>query len=240
MSMRCIAVDDEPLALELICDNISRTEGLELVTSCGSAEEALEFLRDHPVDLLFLDIQMPGMNGIQLLKNLVKPPLVIMTTAYEHYAVEGFELDVVDYLLKPIPLDRFQKAVARAAEYHRLTKADIPAKQTGVLLVKSSYKTHRILHDDILFIEGMKDYVKIFIRNQLQPLITRLNVKTIELQLPQGKFIRVHRSFIVAIDKVNTLQSTRIGIGNTTIPVGIRYRQSLKDRLQKKSSGSEE
>jgi DNA-binding LytR/AlgR family response regulator len=232
MIIRCLAIDDEMLALDLLEDNIKKVPFLELVQTCKSAMEAMEVLRNRPVDLLFLDIQMPDISGIQLVKSLQHKPLVIFTTAFSKYATEGFDLDVIDYLLKPYPFERFLKAVNKAYEYlelrnrntnqrHAMDVGDSPA----FLFVKADYKLHRINLSDILYVEGLKDYVKIYTGEK--PLITQMSMKAIEEKLPPDDFIRVHRSYIVAFNKIDSIQKHMLNIGNKEIPVSEHYRDQL-------------
>ena len=206
--IRCIAVDDEMLALDLIEDNIKKVPFLELVKTCRSAMEALEVMRNEQVDLLFLDIQMPDISGIQMLKSLHNKPMVIFTTAYSTYAKEGFDLDVVDYLLKPYSFERFLKAVNKVSEYKDLQDRALssqPSREAvtspNFLFVKADYKLFKINLSEILYIEGLKDYVKIYVTEK--PIVTQMSMKTLEEKLPAHDFIRVHRSFIVAFNKID-------------------------------------
>jgi DNA-binding LytR/AlgR family response regulator len=230
--IRCLAIDDEPLALELLEDNIRRTPFLDLVKSFRSGTAALDFLRKETVDLIFLDIRMPDISGLQLLKVLRPKPLVILITAYEKYAMEGFELDVVDYLLKPVSYDRFLKAATRAMEFTLLRKAALggntreePAPKSGSMFVKSDYKQVRINFSEILYIEGLKDYVKIYTGEK--PVITQMSIKAIEGMLPETGFVRVHRSFIVNVQKILFVHRMQIRVGNKDIPIGGSYRESF-------------
>ncbi|HPS63052.1 MAG TPA: DNA-binding response regulator, partial [Bacteroidales bacterium] len=194
MKIRCLAVDDEILALDLLGDNIAKVPFLELVKSCGSAMEALDILRTGDIDLLFLDIQMPDISGIQLLRSLPQKPLVIMTTAFSNYATEGFDLDVIDYLLKPYSFERFMKAVNKAYEYLDLRErasAQPGSKEVmaapGYLFVKADYRLYKIELDDILYVEGLKDYVKIVTPGK--PILSQISMKALEEKLPAGEFI---------------------------------------------------
>ena len=230
--IRCIAIDDEMLALDLIEDNIKKVPFLELVTTCRSATEAMEVIRLHPVDLLFLDIQMPDITGIQMLKSLHHRPLVIFTTAFSNYAKEGFDLDVIDYLLKPYSFERFLKAVNKVYEYLDLHERAMnqPAVKdvvtsTNFLFVKADYKLYKINISDILYIEGLKDYVKIYINEK--PIVTQMSMKTLEEKLPAHDFIRVHRSFIVAFNKIDYIQKQMLTIGKKEIPISEHYRDHL-------------
>ena len=236
MTIRCLAVDDEILALELLEDNIRKVPFLELVRSCRSAIEAMEVLRSFPVDLIFLDIQMPEISGIQMLKSLPGKPLVIFTTAYSKYATEGFDLDVMDYLLKPYPFERFLKAVNKAHEY--LDLRDRASSVAGAreivasphyLFVKADYKLYKIDLKEILYIEGLKDYVKIYTGDK--PVVTQISMKALEEKLPPQDFIRVHRSFIVAFNKIDFIQKHALNIGKNEIPVSEHYRDQLYNRI---------
>ncbi|MBT1695928.1 LytTR family DNA-binding domain-containing protein [Fulvivirgaceae bacterium PWU4] len=222
--MRCMAVDDEPFALRLIADDIRKVPFLELVRTCPTPMEALDHLRKDPVDLLFLDIQMPVMKGTEFLRILDKPPLVIITTAFEQYALEGFELHAIDYLVKPIPFERFLKAVTRARDQYLLLHAKTTEKQDGsFFFVHSEYKKLKIFHHEILYIEGLKDYVKIFLTAQSRPVLTRLNLKAMESKLPAEQFCRIHNSYIVSLPKITSTQKSQVFIQDTAIPIGDKF-----------------
>ena len=230
--IRCIVLDDEALALDLLEDNIRKVPFLELVKKCRSAFEAMEILKQEQVDLIFLDIQMPDLSGIQFLKSLKTKPLVIFTTAYEKYALEGFELDVIDYLLKPFSFERFLRAVNKAAEFLELKNKSISngiqdeiRSNRDFIFVKADYKLVKIDFKDILFIEGLKDYIKIYVGEK--PIITLMSMKVIEDKLPAGEFIRVHRSFIVALKKIRFIQRNFIQIGEREIPISDNHRDQL-------------
>jgi DNA-binding LytR/AlgR family response regulator len=230
--IRCLAIDDEMLALDLLEDNIRKVPFLELVQKCRSAMEAMEVLRSEKIDLLFLDIQMPDISGIQLLRSLHHKPLVIFTTAYSNYATEGYDLDVIDYLLKPYSFERFLKAVSKANEYMALrgrasgheTPREVVASQ-NYLFVKADYKLYKINLKDILYIEGLKDYVKIYVDEK--PIVTQMSMKVLEEKLPTQEFIRVHRSFIVAFNKIDFIQKHMLSIGKKEIPISEHYRDQL-------------
>jgi len=232
MTIRCLAIDDEMLALDLIEDNIKKVPFLDLVQKCRSAMEAMEVMRNQQIDLLFLDIQMPDISGIQLIKSLHHKPMVIFTTAFSKYATEGYDLDVVDYLLKPYSFERFLKAVHKVQEY--LDLRDRAAGQPnaremvgsdGFLFVKADYKLYKINLKDILYVEGLKDYVKIYISEK--PIVTQMSMKALEEKLPSRDFIRVHRSFIVAFNKIDFIQKQMLTIGNKEIPISEHYRDQL-------------
>ncbi len=220
--LRCLAVDDEPFALQLIRDDLKRLPGVELVGAVSSAQEAEAVLRSREVDLMFLDIQMPGITGMQFLRSLTNPPLVILTTAFEQFAVESYELNVVDYLVKPIPFERFERAVQKARERMPGTLSTEESK-SSFFFVRSEYKEIRILFNDIQYIEGLKDYVKIFLVSQPRPVLTRMNLKAIEQKLPIHQFCRIHNSFIVPLARITAVQRSQVFLGTTPIPVGDKF-----------------
>jgi DNA-binding LytR/AlgR family response regulator len=227
--MTCIAVDDEPLALDLLEDNIKKIPFLKLLKRCSNAIEANHFLQENPVDLLFLDIQMPGISGIQFLNGLSKTaPLVIFITAYEKYAIESYNLDVVDYLLKPVSFERFLKGVNKAYEQYNFRKSPV---QAGVhpdfLFVNSEYNLVKIDIQDIVYVEGLKDYIKIFLLSSPRPVITRMSMKAMEEKLPSDQFLRVHKSFIVSLKKIISIRKGRINLMKTQIPISDHYKENL-------------
>ena len=229
--MRCLVIDDENLALELMEDNVGKVPFLQLQGLCKNAMEAMEFLRRDTVDLIFLDIQMPGISGIQFLKSLVKPPMVILVTAYENYALDGFNLDVVDYLLKPFSFERFLKAVNKANQLSSVRlQQDVPASTSpaeGYIFVNADYSIVRINIPDVLYVEGLKDYIKIYLKNTDKPVITRLSMHFMEGKLPASGFARVHRSYIVALDKITSFKKNRLMVGKIEIPVGDNYKDKV-------------
>ncbi len=194
--IRCLAIDDEPLALELLEDNISKVPFLKLVAACDNAIEAMKIMQQEPVDLLFLDIQMPGLTGLQFIQSMQVPPMIILITAYEKYALEGFNLAVTDYLVKPVSLDRFIKACNKANQLFELKtqqKTESPTASPGYFFVNVDYSLLKITLTDIIYIEGLKDYIKIHLKSTQRPVVTRMPVKTIEEQLPSLEFIRIHK-----------------------------------------------
>ncbi|MCX6288072.1 MAG: LytTR family DNA-binding domain-containing protein [Bacteroidetes bacterium] len=234
--IRCIAIDDEALALDLLEDNISKIPFLELAGRYTNAFDALKLMREKPVDLLFLDIQMPDITGIQFLKSLQQKPLVIFTTAFSKYALEGFELDVIDYLLKPYSFERFLKAVNKAHEFLELQERAKEAKKgpafgSHYLFVRADYKLVKIDIQEILYIEGLKDYVKIYCGEK--PVLTQMSMKAIEEKLPTHDFIRVHRSFIVAFDKIDFIHKSFISIKGREIPLSDNYKDNFLSLVQK-------
>lgn len=232
--MRCIIVDDEHLVRELLEDNIRQVPFLELVHSCKNALEALAILQQSPVDLIFLDIQMPRLSGLQFLQSLDHPPLVIIVSAYEKYAVEGFNLQVADYLLKPFPFDRFLKACNRAAELYRM-KHPVMIPETVKnhdFFVNVEYTLVKIVAAEIEYIEGLKDYIKIYLSSSPKPVVTRMSLKSIEAKLPAGTFVRTHKSYLVAIARITTIKRDFVCIGATEIPVSETFRENI-DRILK-------
>jgi DNA-binding LytR/AlgR family response regulator len=229
MTMRCIIVDDEPLVRELLEDNISQLPFLQLVKSCKTALEALKTLQEEPIDLIFLDIQMPRLNGLQFLQSLDHPPLVIIVTAYEKYAVESFNLQVADYILKPFSFDRFLKACNRAAELFRMKQSTMPAEmvKNDDFFVNVEYTLVKIVVADIAYIESFKDYIKIYFSSASKPVLTRMSLKAVEAKLPVGAFVRTHKSFLVAISKITTIKRDFVCIGKTEIPVSETFRENI-------------
>jgi DNA-binding LytR/AlgR family response regulator len=233
--IRTIAIDDEPLALQLVSSYIEKTPGLKLEGKFVNPIEASEYIEKNPVDLIFLDIQMPDLNGIEFTRLLEKGPKVIFTTAYEKYALEGYKLEVVDYLLKPFSYEEFISAVTKARKLLKLEEKDLPVIEANnqFLFLKSDYKIRRINFNDILYIEGLKDYVKVYISNVPRPVLSLSSLKQLESKLPPDKFMRVHRSFIVNLDKVETIERSRIVFGKEYIPVSDQYREKFQEFLDK-------
>ena len=226
--LRCIAVDDEPLALELLEDNISKVPYLQLTASCSNAIEAIKVLQQQSVDLIFLDIQMPGLTGLQFIQSLSNRPMIILITAYEKYALEGFNLDVVDYLVKPVSFERFIKACNKAWELHQLkTMPKEIGDKPGYIFVNADYSMLKVVIDDIMWIEGLKDYIKIHLKSSSKPVITRMTMKAIEESLPANKFIRIHKSYIVAIAFITSLRKSSVMIGDNELPVSESYQESV-------------
>jgi len=239
VSISCLIVDDEPLARSLMTDYVKKVPYLSLLEACSSPLMAIEILRKTPVDLLFLDIQMPEITGISLLKALQKKPMVILTTAYSEYALEGYELDVVDYLLKPITFERFLRAVDKVnlrlntAPAAIVTPADktTPDPSQPFVFVKDGTKLVKVRWDDILFVEGLKDYVTIHTKQQ--KIVTLQRLKSLEEQLPAEKFIRIHHSYIVAVEAIDVIHKGEVQIGSATIPISDTYRKAFKDFTDK-------
>ncbi len=240
MKINCIAIDDEPLALDIIKDYAQKIPFLDLKCCFDNALDSLNYLKDNTVDLLFLDIQMEELTGIQLLNVLKIKPLVIFTTAYDHYAIKGFELDAVDYLLKPISFERFLKAVDKAYEKLQFDKVlknnnvntNITNPQDEYFFVKTEFRMEKIKFSEILYIEGMGDYLRIVTNSK--KIMTLQNFKTMEDMLPSRQFCRVHKSFIVALDKIESVERCRIKIGDRTLPISDTYKKFFYDILEKK------
>jgi two-component system, LytTR family, response regulator len=237
--LRCIAIDDEPLALELLVDNISKVPFLELVAQCNNPMEAIRVVQEQKPDLIFLDIQMPGITGLQLLQGLTNRPMAIFITAYEKYALDSYNLDVIDYLVKPVSIDRFIKACNKALELHELKTAQkqlTPATQTDYIFVNVEYSLVKVVLSDIIYIEGMKDYIRIHLHNSNKPIVTRMNMKAMEDQLPKERFLRIHKSYIVSIDFITSFRKNSVFLDKTELPVGEAYRESIDHLTGKKNS----
>lgn len=230
--MNCIAIDDEPLALNVIEEFCKKIDFLHLDARFTSAIQAIDYLARSKPDLIFLDIQMPHVTGLQFLKTLNQPPMVIFTTAYSNYALEGFNVDAVDYLLKPIAFDRFLKATSKAYNLYSLTRKAQPAEeQEKYLLVKVEYSTVKINADEILYIEGLKDYVKIYTGAKF--IMTKSTMKHIEERLPQDKFIRIHKSYIVSVPKIKAIEYNRVLVGDKQIPIGNQFKQGFNEMIRR-------
>jgi DNA-binding LytR/AlgR family response regulator len=228
--MRCIAVDDEKLILDLLVDNISQVPYLQLVKACRNAMEAIEILQQERIDLIFLDIQMPKLSGLQLIQTLQHPPMIILITAYEKYALESYNLDVVDYLLKPVSFERFLKACNKAKKLFDLEHEKTVVQKEQLpdhIFINVEYTLVKIFFADVIFIEGMKDYIKIHLASTSRPVLTKMSLKGMEEKLPAGKFIRVHKSYIIAADKISVIKRDLVYLGNNEIPVSDFYKENL-------------
>lgn len=233
LMLTCIAVDDEPLALNLLADYISKIPYLELVATCGDAFEATKALQETEVDLMFIDIQMPGLTGLQFIQSLSKRPMVIIITAYKKFASDGFDLDVVDYLVKPVGLDRFMKACNKAQELQQLRTAASPA--TPAALARSDffflpidYSLVKIHFSDIIWVEGSGDYVKIHLKSSPKPLLVRMSTRAMEAELPSDKFLRIHKSYIVSITSITAVRKNSLFLKELELPVGETYRDAVR------------
>lgn len=237
MNITCLIVDDEPLARNLLKEYVSKVTYLDLKGMCSNALEAMEFLRQQPVDLLFLDIQMPDLTGISFLRALQKKPMVIFTTAYSEYALESYDLDVVDYLLKPITFERFLRAVEKASQ--RIVNGQIspppektsPGEPTPFIFVKDGTKLVKVNWNDILYIEGLKDYVTIHTRDQ--KIVTLQRLKVLETQLPADKFIRIHNSYIVALNAIEVIYKNEVQVGKALLPISDSYKKAFREFVEK-------
>mgnify|MGYP003575766451 CR=1 FL=1 len=241
--IRCLVVDDEPLALDILEDYISKVPFLKLVKTTTSAIEALHLVQQDQIDLVFLDVQMPELTGIQFLKIINGKCQVILTTAYPQYALDGYELNVLDYLLKPIAFDRFYKSVHKVMQQITPSAPAVPEPQQQAqvlvnnapefIFVKTEHKIQKIYLDDILYIEGLKDYISIFTASER--IITLQNMKKMEDALPNGRFIRVHKSYIISLDKIESIERSRITICNKIIPIGDTYRDHFFKLIETKN-----
>ena len=232
MNIRCLIVDDEPLAQRVLEKYVSDVPYLELAGKCSSALEAMEVLHAKQTDLIFLDINMPKLSGMDFLKTQKDPPLIVITTAYPEYAVEGYELNVLDYLLKPIPFDRFLKAVEKAEEalLSRQLRASHAVRSQredeSFIFIKSSKKTFRISLNSILYIEALGDYVKVFTEEKM--IVTYQSLKSIESLLPPRLFPRIHKSFIISLPKVELIEGSHVKIRDRMIPIGTNYKSDFE------------
>jgi len=237
MILNCIAVDDEPLALGLVSKFIEQTPFLRLSAKFHSAAEALKAIHDQKIDVIFLDIQMPDLNGIELarlLDNVPSRPRVIFTTAYNHFAIEGFRVDALDYLLKPFSYEEFLRAAQKALNYAELLSRQ-PANsevarmeaESDYIFLKVEYQLVRVLLNDILYIESLKDYVKVWLEGKDKALLSLTSLKALEEKLPPNRFMRIHRSFIISLDKITSINKTAVNIGKTLITVGDQYKDAF-------------
>ena len=238
MKLNCIAVDDEPLALGLVCKFVEQTPFLNLVGQYPSAVEALKAILAQKIDLIYLDIQMPDLNGIELARVVgvgQEKPRIIFTTAFEKYGVEGYKVDALDYLLKPFNYEEFLRTATKALSYFELINRPVPAEHANdqYLFLKVEYQWVRIALDDILYIEGLKDYVKVHLKNDEKGVLSLTSLKELEEKLPSRRFMRVHRSFIVALDKITSMTKNSLQIGKKTIAVGDQYKDAFNQFVGK-------
>jgi len=227
MKIRCVIVDDEPLSVEVIEQYVRDTPQLELVATCGHALAAGEVLRRERVDLLFLDINMPKLSGISFVKALPVPPAVVFITAYPEFAVEGFEVAAVDYLLKPCSFERFLKAVSKAEAF--LSSKAITPPKPNYIAVKADKRLHKIDLNDLLYFKSLGDYVKVYTREKV--LITNETLRSIEEQLPGSDFLRIHKSYIVSIKAISYVEGNQVKVGEELLPLGLTFREKLMERL---------
>jgi DNA-binding LytR/AlgR family response regulator len=238
--MRCLIIDDEPLAIKVIESYIEQIEGVEVVATCSNPLEVISILNKQAVDLVFLDIEMPNLTGIDLVKAIENMPQFIFTTAYSQYALDGFNLNATDYLVKPIPFHRFLKAISKVREkYQSETSFDVNTSSAGVsesyqndfIFVKSEYENIKINTEDILYIQGLKDYIKIYTKDSQKAILTLMSFKNILEKLPKKDFLRVHKSYIINIQQIKALQKTKVIVGNVQIPIGDTFKAKFLERL---------
>ncbi|MES2730755.1 MAG: LytTR family DNA-binding domain-containing protein [Bacteroidota bacterium] len=237
MKIQCLIVDDEPLALDILESYVQRLDSLALVGRCENAIEAFNLLQKHPVDLLFLDIQMPKLTGIDFLKNIRNPPKVIFTTAFREYAIESYELNAVDYLLKPIPFERFLRAVNKVVQHTIPNPSTAPsphdtAPDDAFIYLKADKKMVKVMLREIIYLESLKDYIRV--KTATKEIISLQKISFLEEKLPEGKFLRIHRSFIIAVDKIQAFSATHVELaGNKEIPIGRNYKAEVLQALGK-------
>jgi DNA-binding LytR/AlgR family response regulator len=230
--LNCIAVDDEKLVLDLLADNIRQVPFLNLVATCRNAMEAAEVLQKESVDLIFLDIQMPGLSGLQFLQSLNNPPMVIFVTAYKDHAFEGFNLNAIDYLLKPVSFERFLKACNKAHDLYNLQqKPTTPATLRDYFFVYVEYNLVKVIISEILYIESMKDYVKIYITSSSKPVITKASLKAMEEKLAGHRFVRIHKSYIVPVDKITAIKRDLVVIDKMELPLSEGYKAEVEKMI---------
>jgi two-component system, LytTR family, response regulator LytT len=235
MKLKTIVIDDEPLAVALLADYVKKTPFLELIETFDNPIDVLEFLHNESIDLILVDIQMPDLTGIEFVRSLKSAPKVIFTTAYAQYAIEGFKLNATDYLLKPFGYEDFLKAVQKAWKQVELENSAATTVEANnqFLFLKSEYKIRRINFNDILYIEGLKDYIKVYIKGEAKPILSLSSVKAIESKLPEAQFMRVHRSFIVNLNQIEVIERSRIVFGKEYIPVSDQYKEKFQEFLDK-------
>lgn len=231
MTLNCIIIDDEPLAAELLASYARKTLFLNLIGVFNSAVEGIKVIRENRVDLIFLDIQMPELSGLEFAKILPKETKIIFTTAFSQYAVDGYKANAVDYLMKPVSYDDFLAGANRALEWFRSVRQSENASDDRFIFVKSEYKLVKIMFDDILYIEGLKDYVKIYLTDGRDSVMSLMNMKKIEESLPKPEFMRIHRSYIVHMRKIEGIDRFRVVIGNAILPISDSYKTTIQDYL---------
>jgi two-component system, LytTR family, response regulator len=239
MTLSCLIVEDEPLARNLMTQYVEKVPSLELFKACANPLDAIDILRNTQIDILFLDIQMPEITGITLLKVLQKKPYIILTTAYSEYALDGYELDVRDYLLKPITFERFLKAVEKATQQLTSAPSNVISVEKSIpvetvqpfIFVKDGTKLVKVRLSEILYVEGLKDYITIYMVDK--KIVTLQRIKILESQLPENQFIRIHNSYIVALEWIDTIHKERVQIGKISLPISDTYRKAFKDFIDK-------
>jgi DNA-binding LytR/AlgR family response regulator len=228
MQLKCVAIDDEPLALEIIKKYVSAYPSLKMLSTFEDAITGAEFLKSNKVDVLFLDIDMPDISGVDLVRSLQEQPMVIFTTAYKQFAFEGFELEALDYLLKPINSSRFDTAVHKAIDYYQFKHTDHNTVDEHIY-VHSEYRLIKINIHDISYIESMQDYIKIHLLSADKPVLTLMSLKSVIEKIPAAKFIRIHRSYVVAKEQIRYIHNRKIKLHNIELPVGANYADFIKD-----------
>lgn len=241
MKFKCLIIDDEPLAINVIKTHLSHFNAFEVANTFESAIDAFNYLSSKPVQLLFLDINLPGLSGIDFIKNLDHPPAVIVTTAYREYAVESFELDVLDYLVKPVAFPRFMKAIDKAASHLQQHDkvhpgAALQAEPEDYIFVRADKKNIKVQHADILYIESLKDYIRI--KTIYEDLIVHQNLSQFTSQLPADKFLRIHRSFTVSFEKISSMSGTKLYVGPKALPIGRIFQKEVKNSVLHKAGAS--
>lgn len=231
MVLKCIAIDDEPLALRLISEYVSRFPSLQLIKTFDDAISGAEFLKSKPVDLLFIDINMPDITGIDLVRSLEVKPIVIFTTAYKNFAYEGFELEALDYILKPTDFKRFEKAVEKAVDYYQYKNKTNTETPEESLYVYSEYRMVKIDLNTIEYIESMEDYIKIHITNE-KTVLTLMPLKKVLEKLPADKFQRIHRSYIVPVNKIRSIQNRKVKLTDVELPVSDTYQDVIRNWMK--------
>jgi len=235
----CLIADDEPMALNLIENYVLKTPFLELKAKCSSAIEAMQVLEeDQSIELFFLDIQMPELSGLEFSKLLPKTSRIVFTTAFDQYAIEGYKVNALDYLLKPFDYNEFLNAATKARTYFESQQpqsAGNTDRKPNFFFVKSEYRQIKISFPEILYIEGLKDYVKIYLKNQPKPILTLMSIKKLEEQLPSENFMRIHRSYIIALDKIDAIERNQVVIGQEQIAIAANYKDALMEYIGGKS-----
>lgn len=236
--INCLVVDDEPMALSLMEDFVAKIPFLELKGKCSNGFEVLKKLHTEKIDLLFLDIQMPELNGIELSRTISKDTRVIFTTAFDQYAIEGFKVDALDYLLKPYNFEEFYTAAQKAKEWFSLVnnaRKNETKEEPVYIFIRAEYKQLKVMLDDILYIEGLKDYVKVWLSNESKPILTHTSLKKLEEELPESKFMRVHRSYIIALNKIQSIERSQAVINNQYIPIADQFKEQFQNFVGRNS-----
>lgn len=236
----CLIVDDEPMALSLIEGYVLKTPFLELKQKCSNGLEALDFLNKEQVDLVFLDIQMPDLTGLELSKVISKDTKIVFTTAFDQYAIEGFKAEALDYLLKPFDYAEFLTAANKAKEWFKLVRSKsgtISHQNMEFLFVRSEYKQTKIKLNEVLYFEGLKDYIKIWLKDESKPVLTLMSLKALEEELPSDQFMRVHRSFIIALNEIEAVERGQVLIANKRITVSDQYKEAFSNYISNNSMG---